>query len=51
MISKPKLYMSDWVEISPLYRYSGAMYPLHTININYIIGITSLLGGDKIITL
>ena len=28
IISKPKLYMSDWAEISPLYKYSGAMYPL-----------------------
>ena len=33
MISRPKLYMSDFVEISPLYRYSGAMYPLHIIKI------------------
>lgn len=29
IIIKPKLYMSDWVDISPLYKYSGAMYPLH----------------------
>jgi len=28
IIIMPKLYMSDMVEISPLYRYSGAMSPL-----------------------
>jgi len=33
MISRPKLYMSNWVEISPLYRYSGAMYPLEGVSI------------------
>jgi hypothetical protein len=26
--------MSDRVEISPLYRYSGAIYPLESMNIN-----------------
>ena len=31
IISRPKLYMSDWVEISPLYRYSGAIYPLNRV--------------------
>ena len=29
-INRPKLYMSDLVEISPLYKYSEAMYPLTT---------------------
>ena len=39
-INKPKLYMSDWAEISPLYRYSGAMYPLDAIIIKSLLGNT-----------
>jgi hypothetical protein len=39
MISTPKLYMSDRVEISPLYRYSGAIYPLESMNINVVTNI------------
>jgi hypothetical protein len=43
MISTPKLYMSDRVEISPLYRYSGAIYPLESMNINVV---TNIVVGD-----
>ena len=39
MISMPKLYISDRVEISPLYRYSGAIYPLESMNVNVIVKI------------
>jgi hypothetical protein len=37
MISMPKLYMSDEVEISPLCRYSGAIHPLESVNVIVII--------------
>lgn len=33
IIRTPILNMSDFREISPLERYSGAMYPLYVINI------------------
>jgi len=39
-ISTPKLYMSHWGEISPLYKYSGAMYPLKDIYSESVVSIT-----------
>jgi len=36
-IISPKLYMSDWADISPSWRYSGAMYPLSSIKYTSLI--------------
>lgn len=44
IIRTPKLYISDRVEISPLYRYSGAIYPLESMDMN---GTLRIFGTQK----